>query len=131
MWIDRRVSFDGYGGDAPDIGDGARVSVGLCQRCVRDTPGPWLRVTPGPADGARLERLQWLMARTPVWEQPVAGEGDPLHEAAPEAGALPGEPGTHEDVFAEGRRIPRDADRGASRLGEVCRIFENRVGAQG
>ncbi len=27
-------------GDDPDFW---RVSICLCQRCVRDTPGPWLR----------------------------------------------------------------------------------------
>ena len=88
------------------ISEIVRVSIDLCQRGVRDTSGAWLSVTPGPADGTRLERLQRLLARTPLWEQPVAGEGDPLHEVAPEGGALPCEPGAHEDFVRRADAFP-------------------------
>jgi hypothetical protein len=28
------------------FGDGAAISIDLCQRCVRETLGPWLRIRP-------------------------------------------------------------------------------------
>lgn len=117
-----RVSLDGVGGYDSVFGDGARISIDLCQRCLRDTLGLWLRVTPGPADGACLERLQRPMARTSLCEEPAAGEDDLLYEAAPQTAAPSGEPGTLEESFAAGRRIARAADRGET-IPEAFRIM--------
>jgi len=42
-WYER-VSLDWRGGFGSVFGDGAHMSLDLCQQCVRDTLGPWLRV---------------------------------------------------------------------------------------
>jgi hypothetical protein len=72
-WCER-LSLDWHGGFDSVFGDGTHVSLDLCQHCVRDTLGAWLRVDhpAAPADNVRLKRL---MARTPAWEQPVAQGG--------------------------------------------------------
>ena len=41
-----RVSLWFRGGFGSIFGDGNEVSVDLCQQCVQDTLGAWLRVTP-------------------------------------------------------------------------------------
>jgi hypothetical protein len=49
-WYEK-ASLDWRGGFGSCFGDGAQVSVDLCQQCVRDTLGPWLRVVqPSAAD---------------------------------------------------------------------------------
>lgn len=41
-----RLSVAFQGGYGSIFGDGATVSVDLCQQCVRETLGAWLRITP-------------------------------------------------------------------------------------
>ncbi len=41
-----RVSLSFRGGFGSIFGDGNEVSVDLCQQCVKDTLGAWLRITP-------------------------------------------------------------------------------------
>lgn len=41
------VSIDFVGGYDPVFGDGALVKLDLCQHCLRDTLGRWLRVDKG------------------------------------------------------------------------------------
>ncbi len=41
-----KVSLDWEGGFDSVFGDGAHVSIDLCQHCVRDVLGPWLHVDP-------------------------------------------------------------------------------------
>jgi len=59
-WYER-VSLSYQGGYASVFGDGSQISLDLCQQCVRETLGAWLRITP-PDDGlayqARL-RAKW------------------------------------------------------------------------
>lgn len=39
------------GGFCSIFGDGCRVSIDLCQHCVKETLGPWLRIDPA-SEGA-------------------------------------------------------------------------------
>lgn len=43
------TSIDYLGGYASIFGDGTRVQLDICQGCLRELAGPWLRLTP-PAD---------------------------------------------------------------------------------
>jgi hypothetical protein len=45
-----KLSVAWQGGYASTVGDGADVSIDLCQRCVKDTLGAWLRVTDPSSD---------------------------------------------------------------------------------
>lgn len=38
------LSFEAVGGYESIFGDGSRIAIDLCQRCLRETLGPWLRV---------------------------------------------------------------------------------------
>ncbi|WP_250532726.1 hypothetical protein [Caballeronia sp. AZ10_KS36] len=40
------VSLSFRGGFGSIFGDGNEVSVDLCQQCLKDTLGAWLRITP-------------------------------------------------------------------------------------
>lgn len=44
-WFEK-VSLDWRGGYGSFFGDGAHISVDLCDHCVRETLGPWLRIKP-------------------------------------------------------------------------------------
>ena len=48
-----RLSFDHTGGLGSVYGDCNTVSLDLCQHCVQEVLGQWLRITP-PADGGTL-----------------------------------------------------------------------------
>lgn len=50
------TSFGFQAGYASIFGDGNRVEIDLCEPCLRDTLGTWLRVTT-PADTATLSRM--------------------------------------------------------------------------
>lgn len=41
-----KVSLDWRGGYRSVFGDGSRVSIDLCEHCVRETLGQWLRIEP-------------------------------------------------------------------------------------
>jgi hypothetical protein len=41
-----RISISYSGGFDSIFGDGNLISIDLCQRCVRETLGPWLRIVP-------------------------------------------------------------------------------------
>ena len=41
-----RLSIAFRGGYGSIFGDGNDISIDLCQRCVRDALGEWLRITP-------------------------------------------------------------------------------------
>ena len=55
-----RLSISFRGGYGSIFGDGHLVSVDLCQRCVRETLGEWLKITPdgdyGIVDQRRAKR---------------------------------------------------------------------------
>ena len=40
----QQIEFDGSWGSA--IGDGTHVEVDLCHQCIKETLGPWLRLSP-------------------------------------------------------------------------------------
>ncbi|WP_233874416.1 hypothetical protein [Paraburkholderia adhaesiva] len=68
---DEMVSVDARGGYWSVFGDGAYIRLDLCQHCVRETLGAWLRVTQPDH-----EDLRRLMARIPVWAQPAEDQGE-------------------------------------------------------
>ncbi|QBQ95920.1 hypothetical protein [Paraburkholderia pallida] len=74
-WYER-VSLGWRCGFDSIFGDGARVSLDLCQGCVRDTLGQWLCIDApdAPTDHAGL---RGPAALTPVREQQVSANGLP------------------------------------------------------
>lgn len=40
------TSIDHLGGYGSIFGDGTRLQIDLCQGCLRELAGPWLRLTP-------------------------------------------------------------------------------------
>lgn len=40
------TSIDHLGGYGSIFGDGTRLQIDLCQGCLREVAGPWLRLTP-------------------------------------------------------------------------------------
>jgi hypothetical protein len=63
-WYEK-VSLDWCGGLGSVFGDGAHVSVDLCQQCVRDTLGPWLRID-APSTAGTPEALRSIVCRPGV-----------------------------------------------------------------
>lgn len=41
-----KLSLSFTGGYTSVFGDGAEISIDLCQQCLKDVLGPWLRITP-------------------------------------------------------------------------------------
>lgn len=57
-----RLSIAFEGGYGSIFGDGSKVSLDLCQQCVRDTLGAWLRITPPDPEGLAYQdrlRSEW------------------------------------------------------------------------
>lgn len=46
------TSIDHLGGYGSIFGDGTRLQIDLCQGCLREVAGPWLRLTPPGGQGA-------------------------------------------------------------------------------
>lgn len=59
-WYER-VSLDWQGGFDSVFGDGAHVSLDLCQHCVRDTLGQWLRVDLPAAPEGPVQALKGMV----------------------------------------------------------------------
>ncbi|MFM0217800.1 hypothetical protein [Paraburkholderia caledonica] len=74
-----RMSLSFRGGFDSIFGDGNKVSIDLCQQCVRDTLGAWLRITPPEPDGlAYQERLrsEWDGHAADRWRPPRGAGGN-------------------------------------------------------
>jgi len=57
-----KVSVAFRGGFDSIFGDGNEVSLDLCQQCVKETLGAWLRITPLEGDGLEYQariRAEW------------------------------------------------------------------------
>ncbi|MGF6963941.1 hypothetical protein OKW43_000946 [Paraburkholderia sp. WC7.3g] len=61
-WYEK-MSLDWRGGFGSIFGDGAHVSLDLCQQCVRDTLGRWLRVDPPSAPDGSMQALKGVVPR--------------------------------------------------------------------
>nr|WP_231138467.1 hypothetical protein [Cupriavidus metallidurans] len=100
-----RLSFEHSCGFDSVFGDGNTVSLDLCQHCVREVLGQWLRITP-PADidvfglwrGKRIES---------AWDAPPSSEERPREPREPEKFAKFGP-----DFMAEGRGEHEQVERG-------------------
>ncbi|MBB5503171.1 MbcA/ParS/Xre antitoxin family protein [Paraburkholderia sp. MM5384-R2] len=64
-WYEK-VSLDWRGGFGSVFGDGAHLSIDLCQQCLRDTLGSWLRVDPPSATDNVIEALKGVVSRPDV-----------------------------------------------------------------
>ncbi|MEM5434706.1 hypothetical protein [Paraburkholderia diazotrophica] len=100
-----RVSIACHGGFHSIFGDGCTISVDLCQRCVRDTLGAWLRISSTSIydDGSASDSLPLSALRGIVWHGAddamsveamnaavaagaiVSGTGDPSPDTGPTA----------------------------------------------
>lgn len=68
-----QIEFDAGWGSA--IGDGIHVEVDLCHSCLKQTLGPWLRISPSA----------WN--RLPGPERRGTGDDVPIEDRGPEDGA--------------------------------------------
>ncbi|MEF2252892.1 hypothetical protein V4D00_21045 [Ralstonia solanacearum] len=59
-----RLSIDHHCGFDSIFGDGNLVSLDLCQHCVRELLGEWLRVGP-PKDLQEAGKLAWALVNMP------------------------------------------------------------------
>jgi hypothetical protein len=66
-----RLSVAFTGGFDSVFGDGCEVEIDLCQQCVKETLGAWLRISPSEFATAPIEALKGVVRKP---DQPVAVE---------------------------------------------------------
>jgi hypothetical protein len=78
-WEKLSVSF--HGGYGSIFGDGCKVEIDLCQQCVKETLGAWLRISPSTLD-VPITALRGVVRKP---DQPVS-----IEEMNPASGRLRG-----------------------------------------
>ena len=69
------TSIDYRAGYGSVLGDGNQVEVDLCQHCLKETLGPWLRITePGAREARILKTLELFSADRHGGEFPRPGD---------------------------------------------------------